>query len=150
MRALALWVVAAAATMALGRSSDARFSVTASMFAATAAVAPAALFLAVGALGSQLAVTRRQAVGLAASVFGFVYLIRLVANSSASLRGLGWVSPLVWVDELHPLTGSRPLLLVPIAVAIAALAAVTVLLAGRRDLGAGVLGAWQCAPARAR
>ena len=43
------------------------------------------------------------------------------------------------MDELRPLTGSRPLLLIPIAGTIAALAALTIILAGRRDLGASIL-----------
>lgn len=136
---LLLWWVTAAATVAVGRSADARFSVTASLFAATAMVALAAMFLAVGALCSQLAATRRQAAGLAAAVFGAAYLLRLIAWSGTSVRWLRWASPLGWVDELRPLTGSRPVMLVPIVGFIAALVAATIIVAGRRDLGAGVL-----------
>lgn len=145
-----LWSVTAAATVAVGRSSDARFSVTASLFAATATVAAAAMFLAVGALCSQLAASRRQAAGVAAAVFGAAYLIRVVAYSSTTLRWLHWVSPLGWVDELRPLTGSRPLALVPIAGTITALVAATIILADRRDLGAGALPARNAHAARTR
>ena len=67
---LTLWAVTAAITIAVGRSAGPPFSVSASMFLAVAAVAAAAMFLAVGALCSQLAATRRQAAGLAAAVFG--------------------------------------------------------------------------------
>lgn len=136
---LLLWSVTAAATVAVGRTADARFSVTASLFAATAMVALAAMFLAVGALCSQLAATRRQAAGLAAAVFGAAYLLRLIAYSGTSVRWLRWASPLGWVDELRPLTSSRPVMLVPIVGFIAALVAATIIVAGRRDLGAGVL-----------
>jgi ABC-2 type transport system permease protein len=145
-----LWAVTAAATVAVGRTSDARFSVTASLFAATAAVAAAAVFLAVGALSSQLAATRRQAAGVATAVFGAAYLLRVVAYSSTTLGWLRWATPLGWVDELRPLTGSRPLVLVPIAGTIAALVAATIIVAGRRDLGAGVLRARDTSTARTR
>jgi polyether ionophore transport system permease protein len=147
---LALWMIVAAITVAVGRSGDARFSVSASLFAAVAAVATAAMFLAVGALCSQLAATRRQAVVLAAGVLGVAYLLRLVAYSGSALRWLRWASPLSWVDELQPLTGSRPLLLVPITALIAALVVATITLAGHRDLGASLLPAHDTATARTR
>lgn len=147
---LTLWAVTAAVTVAVGRSYGAHFSVTASLFMAVAAVAATALFMAVGALCSQLAASRRQAAGLAAAVFGVAYLIRLIAYTSTSLMWLRWASPLAWVDELRPLTGSRPLALLPIGVSVAALAALTIILAGRRDLGASVLPASDTAAPRTR
>ena len=150
MGLLTLWAVTAASYLAIGASPQARFPVSASLFAATATVAPAAIFLAVGALCSQLAASRRQAAAMAAAVFGIVYLLRVVAYSSSTLRWLRWASPLGWVDELRALTGSRPLLLIPIAVTIAVTAALTIVLAGRRDLGAGVLAAQDTAAARTR
>ncbi len=147
---LALWAVTAVVTVAAGRSPDARFPVTASLFLAVTAVAPAAMFAATGALCGQLAGTRRQAAGMAAAVFGAAYLIRLIAYADMSLMWLRWASPLGWVDELRPLTGSRPLLLIPVGVFIAVLAAATVILAGHRDLGASVLPARDTAAARTR
>lgn len=145
-----LWGAVAAAYVAVGRDPDARFSVGDSLFAATATVAAAAMFLAVGALCSQLAATRRQAVGLAAAVFGAAYLLRVVAYSSTTLPWLRWATPLGWVDELRPLTGSRPLPLVVIVATIATLVALTIVLAGRRDLGTGILAAHDTAAARTR
>lgn len=147
---LVLWTITAAAIVVVGRSPDARFSVSASLFAAVAAAAPAAMFLAVGALCSQLAATRRQAAVLAAGVFGVAYVFRLIAYAGSSLRWLRWASPLSWVDEFQPLTDSRPLLLVPISAFIAALVAAIVVLAGRRDLGASFLPAHDSAAPRTR
>jgi len=135
----ALWAVIAVATVAIGRTVDARFTVTASLFYALAVVAPIALMLAVGALTSQLVATRRQAATMAAGVFGLWFTLRFVAYSETSLRWLQWASPLAWVDQLRPLTGSQPLALVPIIAVVAALAAAAVHLAGARDLGASVV-----------
>lgn len=147
---LILWAVTATAVVAVGRSADARFSVGASLFTAVTAVAAAAMFLAVGAVCSRLAATRRQATGLAAAVFGIAFLIRVIAYSTTSLRWLHWVSPLGWVDELHPLTGDRLLPLLPIVGIVAVLVALAILLAGRRDLGAGVLPASDAATSHTR
>src|SRR6266511_3342741 len=118
------------------------------MWAVTAAAT--GVFLAVGAVCSQLAATRRQAAALAVGVFGVGYLLRAVAAGGTSLRWLRWASPLGWVDELRPLTGSRPLALLPIVASVAALVTLAVVLAGRRDLGAGVLPASDAAAPRTR
>jgi len=60
----ALWAVTAVATVAVGRTGDAGFTVSASLFYALAVASPIALLLAVGALTSQLVATRRQAARL--------------------------------------------------------------------------------------
>lgn len=145
---LTLWAVAAAIIIAVGRSGDAGFTTSASLFASVAMVAGAAIFLAVGALCSQLAATRRQAAGLATAAFGIAYLTRLVAYSSTSLRWLRWASPLGWVDELRPLTASDPVPLIPIVLTITALVAMAIFLAERRDVGAGILPASDVADPR--
>jgi polyether ionophore transport system permease protein len=145
-----LWALTAACTVAAGSRPDVGFSVSASLFYATAATATAAMFLAIGALASQLAPTRRQANGLAAAAFAVAYLIRMAADSSAGLAWLRWASPLGWVENLHPLTGSRPLAFVPIILLVAAAAGAAVTLAGRRDLGAAVLARRQPANASTR
>jgi ABC-2 type transport system permease protein len=135
----ALWAVTAALTVAAGARSTVGFPVSASLFYATAGTATAAIFLAIGALTSQLSPTRRQANALAAAVLGVCFGIRLVADSVAGLAWLRWASPLGWVENLRPLTGSQPLALVPIILLVAAGAAAAVAVAGRRDLGAGLL-----------
>ena len=147
---LTLWAVTAAVTATVGRSYGAHFSVTASLFMAAAAVAATGMFMAVGALSGQLAGTRRQAAAMAAAVFGIAYLIRLIAYADMKLMWLRWASPLGWVDELQPLTGSRPLLLLPVTAFTVVLAVAAVILAGRRDLGASVLPASDTAVPRTR
>ncbi len=137
--AVALWAVTAMGTWAVGLSPDVGFSLTGSLFLATALVASAVVFLAVGALSSQLAATRRQANAIGAAVFGVAFLVRMVADSASQLKWLRWASPLGWVEELRPLTGSRPLALLPLGLAAALLAGGAIGLAARRDVGAGAL-----------
>lgn len=134
-----LWVVTAAISVAVGRGSDTRFSFSAALYLALALVASPAMFLAAGALASQLAATRRQAAGLAAAVLGAAFVVRLIADSAAGWTWVRWLSPLGWIDELRPLTGTRPTALVPILAFIAVLGGAAVYLAGQRDLGASIL-----------
>lgn len=134
-----LWTLTAGLTVAAGMRPSVNFSISASLFYATAGTASAAMFLAVGALTSQLSSTRRQANSLAAAVFGASYLIRMVADAGTGLSWLRWLSPLGWVENLRPLTGSAPLAFVPIVLCVAAAAGGAVMLADRRDVGAGVL-----------
>jgi ABC-2 type transport system permease protein len=133
-----IWAVTALLTVAVGRSPTVRFGVSASLYFALAMAASAVMFLAVGAVTSQLAPSRRQAAGYAAVFLGVSYGLRMVADAGPGLHGLIWVSPLGWVEQLQPLTDPRPLALIPIAAFTAVLAALAVLLAGRRDVGAGM------------
>ena len=136
---IAMWTVTAAFTIVAGTNSAVGFTPSASMFYATAGTATAAMFLAIGALTSQLSPTRRQANGLAAAVLGVSYVIRMIADSGNGLAWLRWASPLGWVENLRPLTGSQPLALVPIVLLVVAACGAAIIVAGRRDVGAGVL-----------
>ena len=148
--ALCLWGATAILLVAVGRSAKVEFGAGQAAFFALALVASAVMFLAVGAFAGQLAATRRAAAAWAAAALGLSYALRLIADSGVGLDWLRWLSPLGWVEELRPLTGSRPLALVPMAALIAALAAATVWMAGRRDLGAATLPDRTSARARTR
>ena len=134
-----LWTVSAVITVVVGRSSKVDISAPGALFLAVAVVAAAAMFLAVGALASQLAATRRQASAYAAAVLGVSYALRMVADSGTGLGWLRWTSPLGWVEELQPLTAPHPLALLPIVGLIAVLGFLAVRLAGERDLGSSML-----------
>ena len=147
---LGLWALTALVTALTGRSSTVGFSLTASMYFALVLVAPAAVFIAVGALTSQLFSSRRRASSMAALVLGVAYALRMVADSSGPLEWLRWLSPLGWVEQLSPLGAPSPLALVPLGATTLLVGLASVLLAGRRDVGAGLLADRSSAPARTR
>jgi ABC-2 type transport system permease protein len=134
-----LWFVTALITVVVGQSSSVHVHVGSALFFALALVSSAAVFLAAGALTSQLAATRRQAATYAGAALGVCYALRMVADSGTGLAWLRWVTPLGWVEQLQPLTAPQPLALVPIVLLTAVLAGVAVHLAGIRDLGASIL-----------
>lgn len=134
-----LFLVTTVLVIATGRSAKVGISVGDAVFFALTITAGPAIGLALGAVSSQLASTRRQASGYAAGAIGISYALRMVADSGTGLTWLRWVSPIGWIEEMRPLTGPRPLALVPIVALVAAAAAMTVFLAGRRDLGASTL-----------
>jgi len=134
-----LWAITGLITVVAGRSSDIHIAARPALFFALAMVATAFMFLAVGALTSQLAATRRQAASYAAAFLGVGYAVRMVADAGVGLHGLIWASPLGWVEELQPLTGPRLFALLPIALLTAVLAAAAIHLAGTRDVGASIL-----------
>jgi len=137
--AFTLWAITALITGFTGVSSKVDIGAGGALYFALALVASAVMFLAVGAVTSQLAATRRQAASYAAVVLGVSYGLRMVADAGIGLHGLIWASPLGWVEQLQPLTAPRPLALVPIAAFTGLVTVVTIKLAGRRDLGASVL-----------
>jgi ABC-2 type transport system permease protein len=134
-----LWLLTAVITVAVGRLSKVQIAAGPGLYFALALVAPAAIFLAAGALASQLAGTRRQAAGYTGAALGMCYAVRMVADSDSTLGWLRWASPLGWVQQLQPLVDPRPLAMVPVVALVAALSGLTVHLADRRDLGASLL-----------
>lgn len=134
-----LFVTSGIITVAMGRSSKVGISASGALYLSLAIVAGAAMFIAIGALASQLSSTRRQAAGYATALLGASYAIRMVADAGAGLDWLRWVSPLGWIEELGPLTKPDPWALVPIALLVAVASLLTVYSAGRRDLGASIL-----------
>ncbi|MCA1841637.1 MAG: hypothetical protein LC792_00340, partial [Actinobacteria bacterium] len=146
---VALWATTAAVVVAVDRTTaEADFGLRASLFLAVALVAPAAVAMAIGAVAGQVVPTRRHSSGLGAAGLAGAYLIRMVADSGSALRWARWATPLGWVEHLHPLTGSSAWPLVPLALFVGGVGFTAVVLAGRRDVGAGLRAADDSAPPR--
>jgi len=133
-----IWVITAILTVLAGRDSKVDIAVGPALFFALTLVTTPIMFVAVGALTSQLAATRRQAATYAAWVLGASYALRLVADSGVGMHALIWASPLGWVEELQPLTSPRPLAYLPIVAFTVVVAMIAVHLTGRRDVGSSV------------
>ncbi len=146
------WVTLFAATALLsvagGQAATPSFTPGDALFLALAATSSAGVFLALGALTSQLGATRRRAAALAGGVFGAAYVLRMVADSDPSLGWLRWLTPLGWVQELRPLTGARPILLLALAGLTVGLGGLAVRVARARDVGSSVLPDRDRAPTR--
>jgi ABC-2 type transport system permease protein len=136
---LALWIPTAVLAVLGGSSGRVGIDASACLFFATAVTAPAAMFMAVGMLVSQLAASRHDADVLGAAILAGAYLLRMVADSDSRLGWLRWVSPLGWIEELRPLTGSRWIALVPVAALVIGLVTVAVHISANRDIGVGAL-----------
>ena len=137
--AAVLWGVTAVITAVVGLWSRVDIKAGPACFLALALVSTAVMFLAVGALTSQLAATRRRAAGYAAVVLGVSYALRMVGDAGLGVHWLTWLSPLGWVEQLAPLTSPDPVPLVPIALSTLVLAGTAVYLAGVRDVGASLV-----------
>ena len=99
------------------------------------------MFAAIAAVCAQLTESARTARGMASTVLGLAYLLRAVGDPAPGLRRLSWVSPLGWIERVQPYAGPRWWLLLLCAAVTVAVAAVAAVLAGRRDLGAGLIAA---------
>lgn len=115
-----------------------------------AIVESAVVFLAIGAVTSQLAGNRREAAGMAGALLGASFLLRMAGDSGLGFSFLDWATPLGWAEESHPLTSTQPLALLPAVATVALGAAAAIWLAGRRDLGSGIVGARDRGPERPR
>jgi ABC-2 type transport system permease protein len=134
-----MFLMTALLTLAAGNFPGARFGLTGSLLFAITIVSGAAMFLAIGALASQLRATRGEAATLAAFTLGAAWVVRMIADSSSSLGWMRWLTPMGWIEEVHPLQDAQLLALVPIAALVLVCSGLTVVLAGRRDLNASVI-----------
>ncbi|NNN18457.1 MAG: hypothetical protein HKL84_01245 [Acidimicrobiaceae bacterium] len=137
---IVVWLFTALITVVAGKSPDVNIGVQPALFFSLSLVVTTLMFIAVGALASQLAATRRQAATYASWVLGVSYALRMVADSGGALHWLIWVSPLGWVEQLQPLVSSYPIGLAPIFAFTIVLVIVSLYLAGLRDLGASMVG----------
>ena len=135
---VAMYAITALLAIGVGTRPDVGIGPAGAMFLAVAVVAGAAMFAAFGAVASEVTPTRSRAAGVSGTAFGAAFMLRALGDSTSSAHWLVYLSPLGWVEQLHPLTGAQPLWLLPIAGLIAACAVATVLLADR-DLGASLL-----------
>lgn len=136
---LAMAVTCTLLVLAAGRLPGARFTPDQSLLFSAALLSGALMFLALGAVASQLAATTGQATMLTTAVLAISFLIRGVADSSAPVAWIRWLSPLGWIEEIRPFAGPQPIALLPIIGFVVVCAALAVVLAGRRDLNASIL-----------
>lgn len=125
-------------------------SVGGSAYLALAAAVVVPVFVGLGALASQLAPTRRGALGLGMATVGVSLLVRVIADTSSGAAWLRWATPLGWSEELRPFSGAHPLVLVLPVLASALLLALAARIAARRDIGTGLLPARDTAEPRLR
>jgi polyether ionophore transport system permease protein len=100
------------------------------------------VFAAITAVAAQLAGSRRPAIGIVTSVIALAYLLRAVGDAASPgswAASLSWLSPIGWSQQMRPF---GPLhwwvLVIPVLFTIA-VTAVAYAIAGRRDLGTGLL-----------
>ncbi len=125
--------------MAGGHSHRFQLPAGGCLFYALALIAAPALFVAVGAVASQLAATRRRAVLYAVGVLIVVAALRAVGNTVGAVAWLKNITPFGWIDALHPFVTPQPLWLLPLAVLTAACVAIALVLAGARDMGTSLI-----------
>lgn len=109
-----------------------------------------AVFVGVGALTSQLARSRRVATGLGLGIFAVAFVLRMIGDAGAGTRWVRWLTPLGWSEMVEPLTTNRLLPVVPAVLSTVAMCLGAIVLAGRRDVGHGVLGGNETAVASDR
>ena len=95
---LALFVITAVVTMGIGRASTVHFTMVSSVFFALTVISGAAMFMAGGALASQLAASRRQAAAYGGVALGLFFALRMLADSNSGLELVALGDPL-WLDR---------------------------------------------------
>lgn len=132
-----------AATLVLWAAEFAGFAVgglpaAGSAYLALATVSVIPVFAGIGALASQVAPSRRISAEIGGGAVGVFFLLRVVADTVAGAGWLRWATPLGWAEEMRPLTGARPVVLLLPVLASALLLGAAARLSAARDLGSGL------------
>ena len=97
------------------------------------------IFATIAAIAAQLTEGARAARGLAGAAVGLSYLLRAAGDADQGLQWLAFLSPYGWLQQLRPYTDDRWWILLLAVGAAVVLLVVAFILAGRRDLGSGLL-----------
>ncbi|HCU92315.1 MAG TPA: ABC transporter permease [Actinobacteria bacterium] len=100
------------------------------------------VFAAITALAAQLAASSRTAIGIVTSVLGVAYLLRAVGDAASPgswPTALSWVSPIGWTLQMRAFGPLHWWVLGISALVTIAVTAAAYAVAGRRDLGTGLL-----------
>ena len=110
-----------------------------SLLVAAGSVGPALVFAALGALASQLAPTRRAAQAGASAVLAVALFLRIAADIGHGIGWLRWATPIGWDEQLRPVTGARPAVLLLFVAAAACIAGVALAVARGRDVDSSLI-----------
>lgn len=133
-----------------GQSQGVNLSAGASTAYALTLLMGPALFMAVGAVTSQLAGTRQQATMLGVGFLAACFMLRAIGNL---VSGAGWlraINPFCWIDNVLPFTDQQFIWFVPMLLLVVLLLGLAVLLSGQRDLSASHIRQRQATPAHLR
>jgi ABC-2 type transport system permease protein len=133
---LTLWL--SLSCLVLVSDPSLKISASAALGAGLIMAASGLFFLGVGALTSQLGLSRRSANMMGAAVIGLSVLLRGLAAVIHSWGWLVYLSPLGWVDRAWALTANRLVELIPVLVLGLALVVAAVVVAGHRDLASAL------------
>ncbi|MDE3193611.1 MAG: ABC transporter permease subunit [Chloroflexota bacterium] len=136
---VAMFVPTFVTIVAAAQLPVAHFSVPSSLLLALTLVSAAAMFLAIGALASQVSATRGQAATVVVAVAGVAFLVRMVADARKGLDWILWLTPYGWIEQLRPLRDPQVVAFAPIFLLVAGCVVATLAIASERDLGASVL-----------
>jgi ABC-2 type transport system permease protein len=125
---------------AFGTDSKVNLSVGASALMVAAVFLPGLFFAALGVFTSQLALTRGRAVLYGLAPLLVLYAVRGAANSVSNVNWLKKLTPFGWSDMLNPVLGPHPAWMLPTIVFAVLFAGLGLFWAGRRDLGAALMG----------
>ncbi len=116
-----------------------RLPVGDSAFLALALTSPVLPFAGAGAVASQLAPSRRLAMGLGFAAVAIAFALRVVADTASDAGWLRWVTPLGWVEQMRAFAGPEPLVLLLPVLSGLVLLGLAVVLSAHRDVGSGFL-----------
>ncbi len=130
-----LWLTVTLVLVAGSYSRHLGLSVSQNCFYAISIISTPVIFISIASLASQI-FNSRKAVNVSLGwSFGIFYALRLVGDSGIGLHWLDLISPIGWVELLHPMIEPKPIYLFPIFIFSFLCLTASAVIVGKRDLG---------------
>lgn len=130
-----MWVL----TALLGMAPGVNLSMSAALYMTLAVFLPGLVFMGVGVLTSQLALTRTRAMLYGAIPLIVLFAVRGMANTSDQLNWLKAWSPFGWSDLMDSVLDPQPIWIIPSLLFASIFALVGIYFVERRDYGTALL-----------
>ena len=124
---------------ALGSVPDVNLSPSGAVLMTAAVYLPGVFFATLGALTSQLALTRGRAITYALVPLMVLYVIRGAANSVFDADWMKKLTPFGWSDLLNPVLSPKPAWMVPTIVLSVIFTCAAIYAVGKRDLSSALI-----------
>ncbi len=124
---------------ALSSGPDVNLSLSGAILMTAAVYLPGVFFASLGALTSQLALTRGRAITYGLIPLVALYVIRGAANSVSDADWMKKFTPFGWSDLLSPVLAPKPAWMIPTVVFAVIFTCLAIYAVGRRDLSSALI-----------
>ncbi len=136
---LIAYIIIAVFLLVLGKNKQLDFSTGGTLVYSLAVICGPLVALAIGAITSQVASTKRKANIYGILTIVILFSLRSIGNTINNLAWLKDITPFGWIDKLHPYYHTQLIWLIPLITLVILCCAYAINISGKRDMGESLI-----------